>query len=113
MRNARRPTHPAQVMPARLEQNRKRNQADDLRAGDAQTALACALLARVERHVQRRDIEIRQIDRDLRAAIFANHPADGFDGLEQPRLPDRLALLVEQRLAVLIALPAAALAPVG
>ena len=89
-----------EVVAAGVEQHLPRHEADDLRAGDAQAALARALFARVEDDVQRRDVEIGEVDRDLRAAELRDHPADRLHRLEQSRLPDRLALFVEHRLAV-------------
>jgi len=40
-------------------------------------ALACALVARFECDVQGRDIEVRQVDRHLCAAVFRDDPTDG------------------------------------
>src|SRR5436305_570250 len=88
-------TSAAPAVASRVEEHGARHEADDLRAGDAEAALARALLARVEGDVQRRHIEIREVDRHLRAAELRNDPADRLDRLEDARLPHRLALRVE------------------
>src|SRR5439155_2389664 len=84
----------------------------DLRAGDAEAAVAGALVAHVEGDVERRDVEVGEVDRDLRAAELGDHPADGLDRLEDARLPLRLALGVDDRVAVVVALHPPALADV-
>src|SRR5438270_371541 len=81
-------------------------------ASAAPIALARALVAGVERDVERGDVEICEIDRHLRGAEFRNHPADRFDGLQDSRLPLRLAFVVDDRVAVVVALHPAALADV-
>src|SRR4029077_13131699 len=77
---------------------------DDFGAGDAEAAVAGALVARVEGDVERRDVEIGEIDRYLRAAELGDDPADGLHRLEDARLPQRLALRVDDRVAVVVAL---------
>ena len=83
--------HPREVVPAGREQRRLGHKPDELRAGHAQPALAGALVAGVERHVQRRDVEVGEVHRDLRAAELRDRPPDRLHRLEDARIPHRVA----------------------
>src|SRR5205823_14279061 len=88
------------------------HEADDLRSGHPQPSVARTLVTGFESDVQGRDIEVRQINRYLRAAVFGNDPPDCFDRFQETRLPDRLAVRVEDRISVSVALHPPALANV-
>src|ERR1051326_5908541 len=99
-------------MTPRLEQYRERHEADDLGAGSAEAAVPRPLVARIEGEMERRDIEVGEVDRYLCGAELRDHPSDRFHRLENARLPDRIALRVDDRVSLLIALHPPALADV-
>ena len=70
---------------------------DDLGAGHPQSPFASRLNARIERGMQRRFLDVSQIDRDLRDAVFLHEPADRLDVFQHPGDPDRFAIRIQHR----------------
>ncbi len=100
-RHAPGPPHAPEVVPARREDRAPRNQTHQLRAGGPEAALTGAFLTRVERRVNRSDVDIHQIHRDLGASVLGDVPAHTADRLEHAGLVDLFSPGPGHRAAVL------------
>jgi len=85
------------------EQRGLRDQPYELRSRDSQPALPGALVAGVERHVERRDVEVGEVHRDLGAPELRDHPPHRLDRPEDAGVPHRVPFGVQHGLAVLVA----------
>ena len=80
----------AEIELAGLQQGRIGDHADHFAAGDDQPALGGKLPGPFEHQMRRGDVEVGQIDRDLRPAVGVGIPADGLAELELARPADLL-----------------------
>ena len=84
---------------ARVEEHLLRDQADDFHAGDLEPAGGRGAADLLVGDVQRDGVDVGDVHRHLRDAVFVNIPADGLATLQGAGNPDLLALLVLQQFA--------------
>ncbi len=83
--------HPPQVVDGGLPQHFPRHQTHDFGARDADAAFSRLLAGGVEDLVQRRGAEVRDVEAELRTAVFGDFPADALQVREAAVFVDWLA----------------------
>ncbi len=71
-----------QEIPAGINECALRHQPHNLSTGDTYSTCGCRTAHLIKCHMQRCDIDIRDIHRDLRYTVLINEPPDGFGALE-------------------------------